>query len=44
MCAEENEENYELIAATAALHGLSLATCNERDFEDCGVTVINQFA
>jgi len=24
-----------LIAATAALHGLTLATRNERDFEDC---------
>ena len=33
-----------LIAATAALHGLTLATRNERDFEDCGVTVINPFA
>jgi len=33
-----------LIAATAALHGLTLATRNERDFEDCGVTVVNPFA
>ncbi|HEY0993888.1 MAG TPA: type II toxin-antitoxin system VapC family toxin [Kofleriaceae bacterium] len=32
-----------LIAATAALHGLTLATRNERDFDDCGVTVINPF-
>ena len=32
-----------LIAATAALHGLSVATRNERDFEDCGVTVVNPF-
>lgn len=32
-----------LIAATAALHGLTLATRNERDFHDCGVTVINPF-
>jgi predicted nucleic acid-binding protein len=32
-----------LIAATAALHGLTLATRNERDFEDCGVTVVNPF-
>jgi predicted nucleic acid-binding protein len=32
-----------LIAATAALHGFTLATRNERDFEDCGVTVINPF-
>jgi predicted nucleic acid-binding protein len=33
-----------LIAATAALHGLTLATRNERDFEDCGVTVVNPFS
>jgi predicted nucleic acid-binding protein len=32
-----------LIAATAALHGLTLATRNERDFESCGVTVMNPF-
>ena len=32
-----------LIAATAALHGLTLATRNERDFSDCGVTVVNPF-
>lgn len=32
-----------LIAATAAWHGLTLATRNERDFEDCGVTVVNPF-
>jgi toxin FitB len=33
-----------LIAATAALHGFALATRNERDFADCGVTVVNPFA
>jgi predicted nucleic acid-binding protein len=32
-----------LIAATAALHGLTVATRNERDFDDCGVTVVNPF-
>jgi predicted nucleic acid-binding protein len=32
-----------LIAVTAALHGLTLATRDERDFEDCGVTVVNPF-
>jgi predicted nucleic acid-binding protein len=32
-----------LVAATAALHGLMLATRNERDFSDCGVTVVNPF-
>ena len=33
-----------LIAATAALHGLALATRNVRDFADCGVTLVNPFA
>ena len=32
-----------LIAATAAWHGFTLATRNERDFADCGVTVVNPF-
>ena len=32
-----------LIAATAARHGLTLATRNERDFADCGVTIVNPF-
>ena len=31
------------IAATAALHGLPLATRNVRDFERCGVAVMNPF-
>jgi toxin FitB len=33
-----------LIAATAAQHGLTLATRNERDFDDCGVPVENPFS
>jgi toxin FitB len=33
-----------LIAATAALHGLSLATRNVRDFGDCGIALVNPFA
>lgn len=33
-----------LIAATATQHGLTIATRNERDFEDCGVPVSNPFA
>jgi predicted nucleic acid-binding protein len=32
-----------LIAATALLHKLTLATRNTADFEDCGVTLINPF-
>lgn len=32
-----------LIAATAVVHGLTLATRNERDFADCGATVVNPF-
>jgi len=32
-----------LIAATAAAHGLTLATRNERDFEGCGVAIHNPF-
>ena len=32
-----------LIAATAARHGLTLATRNERDFEGCGISVFNPF-
>lgn len=33
-----------LIAATALVHGLTLATRNLRDFDGCGVTVVNPFA
>ena len=33
-----------MIAATAALHGVSLATRNVRDFEDCGVVLVNPFS
>ena len=32
-----------LIAATAAQHGLTLATRNERDFQGCGIALINPF-
>jgi len=32
-----------LIAATAALHGLTLATRNTSDFEGCGVASLNPF-
>ena len=32
-----------LIAATAAAHGLMLATRNERDFDGCGVALYNPF-
>ncbi len=32
-----------LIAATAAVNGMVLVTRNERDFEGCGVAVLNPF-
>jgi predicted nucleic acid-binding protein len=32
-----------LIAATAVAHGLTLATRNTRDFEGCGVALLNPF-
>jgi len=32
-----------LIAATAAVHGLTLVTRNEKDFFDCGVALLNPF-
>jgi predicted nucleic acid-binding protein len=32
-----------LIAATAAEHGLTLVTRNIRDFEDCGIALLNPF-
>ncbi len=33
-----------LLAATALVHGLTLATRNQRDFDGCGVAVFNPFA
>jgi predicted nucleic acid-binding protein len=33
-----------LIAATAAQHGRTLATRNERDFMGCGIAVFNPFS
>jgi predicted nucleic acid-binding protein len=33
-----------LIAATALIHGLTLATRNVRDFEGCGVALLNPFS
>ena len=32
-----------LLAATALVHGLTVATRNKRDFERCGVPVMNPF-
>jgi predicted nucleic acid-binding protein len=32
-----------LIAATAVVHGLTLATRNRRDFASCGVALVNPF-
>lgn len=33
-----------LIAATAAFHGLTLATRNVRHFDGCGITLVDPFA
>jgi predicted nucleic acid-binding protein len=33
-----------LIAATAAVHGLTLVTRNVDDFEGCGISVLNPFS
>ena len=33
-----------LIAATAAVHGLTLVTRNLSDFEGCGISVLNPFS
>lgn len=33
-----------LIAATASVHGLTLVTRNARDFEGCGIAVLDPFA
>lgn len=33
-----------LIAATAQIHGLTLVTRNTRDFEGCGVPLLNPFS
>lgn len=33
-----------LIAATAQLHGLTLVTRNTRDFEGCGIGILNPFS
>lgn len=32
-----------LIAVTAQVHGLTLVTRNSRDFEDCGIGLLNPF-
>ncbi|XGB40582.1 MAG: hypothetical protein LVT47_02890 [Cyanobacteria bacterium LVE1205-1] len=32
-----------LIAATARVHNLTLVTRNIRDFEDCGISLLNPF-
>jgi len=32
-----------LIAATAQVHKLTLATRNVRDFEDCNISLLNPF-
>jgi predicted nucleic acid-binding protein len=32
-----------LIAATAQAHGLTLVTRNSKDFEGCGISLLNPF-
>jgi len=32
-----------LIAATAQVHGLTLVTRNSKDFEGCGISLLNPF-
>ncbi len=32
-----------MIAATASVHGLTLVTRNVRDFEDCGILILDPF-
>ncbi len=32
------------IAATALIHNLTLVTRNERDFKECGISVVNPFS
>ena len=33
-----------LIAATAQIHGLTVVTRNVRDFDGCGIAVLNPFS
>ena len=41
---QERTQADMLIAATAAIHGLTLVTRNERDFEGCGIAILNPFS
>lgn len=41
---EVREQSDMLIGATAAVHGLTLATRNVRAFVDCGIDVVDPFA
>ncbi len=43
-CGASRTQADTLIAATAQVHGLTLVTRNERDFEGCGIAVLNPFA
>jgi hypothetical protein len=44
MVGKQEELLYDvMIAATARLHGLTLATRNEKDFRHLGVDIINPF-
>jgi toxin FitB len=44
MGGKQDELNYEaMIAATARIHGLTVATRNEKDFKHFGVKILNPF-
>ena len=40
---EQRTQADMLIAATVAAHGLTLVTRNNRDFDGCGIPVLNPF-
>jgi toxin FitB len=40
---KQRSQSDMLIAATAQVHGLTLVTRNARDFEDCGISLLDPF-
>ena len=43
-CGQVRQQADMLIAATAQIHALTLLTRNVRDFEGCGIAVLNPFS